>query len=90
MWDLADLCGLVIGRVRSLAASIPPLESSGHLGVRTYYLGYFALRTLIIIWGWNRRWQGSTWRTYDLDGFSYWHIHPVINRKPEQETGWDD
>ena len=52
--------------------------------------GYAALRELIMRYGWNRRWHGSTWRTYDLDGFSYWHIDPVINRKPLSEAGWED
>jgi hypothetical protein len=52
--------------------------------------GYLALRELIMRWGWNRRWHGSTWRTYDLDGFSYWTITPVINRKPVEEAGWED
>jgi hypothetical protein len=52
--------------------------------------GYLALRELIMRYGWNRRWHGSTWRTYTLDGYSYWTIHPVINRKPSAEAGWED
>jgi hypothetical protein len=52
--------------------------------------GYLALRELITRYGWKRRWHGKMWRTYDLDGFSYWHIHPVINRKPSAEAGWED
>src|SRR3954449_11079472 len=51
--------------------------------------GYLALRSLIEEHGWKRRWHGSTWRTYRLDGYDYWHIHPVINRKPSQDAGWD-
>jgi hypothetical protein len=30
------------------------------------------------------------WQTYDLDGYSYWTIHPVINPKPSAEAGWDE
>lgn len=52
--------------------------------------GWNALRELIATWGWNRRWHGSTWRTYTLDGYWYWTIHPVINRKPSAEAAWED
>ncbi len=52
--------------------------------------GYAALRELIMRWGWNRKWHGSSWRTYTLDDHDYWHIHPVVNRKPSAEAGWED
>ena len=52
--------------------------------------GWNALRELIATWGWNRRWHGSTYRTFSLDGHDYWTIHPVINRKPSAEAGWED
>jgi hypothetical protein len=52
--------------------------------------GYLALQELITRYGRKRRWHGSMWRSYDLDGFSYWTIHPVINRKPSAEAGWED
>ena len=52
--------------------------------------GYLALQVLVTKYGWKRRWHGSTWRTFSLDGFDYyWHIHPVINRKPSDSAGWD-
>jgi hypothetical protein len=51
--------------------------------------GYLALRELIVKYGWNRRWHGRTWRTYTLDDHDYWHIHPVVNRKPSENAGWD-
>jgi hypothetical protein len=52
--------------------------------------GYQALRELITRHGAKRRWHGKMWQVYDLDGWSYWHIHPVINRKPSAEAGWED
>jgi hypothetical protein len=52
--------------------------------------GFLALRELISAYGWKRRWHGKMWRTYTLDEFDYWHIHPVINRKPSAEAGWED
>ncbi len=51
---------------------------------------YIALRTLITKYGWDRRWHGRRWRTFSLDGYDYWQIHPVINRKPTPEAGWED
>jgi hypothetical protein len=42
------------------------------------------------MYGVNWRWGGRLWRSFDFDGFSYWHIHPVINRKPSDEAGWED
>jgi hypothetical protein len=40
--------------------------------------------------GWKWRWHGLVWRTYILDDRDYWTIHPVINRKPSAEAGWED
>jgi hypothetical protein len=34
-------------------------------------------------------WAGSASMSA-LDDHAYWAIHPVINRKPRAEAGWDD
>ena len=52
--------------------------------------GYLALQELITKHGWKRRWHGRRWQTYRLDDHDYWHMQPVINRKPSAEAGWED
>jgi hypothetical protein len=52
--------------------------------------GYYALAELIKTYGEYRRWHGSKWRTYQLDDHWYWHMWPIINRKPSAEAGWED
>ena len=52
--------------------------------------GFYALRDLVVRHGWDRRWHGTKYRTFVLDGFDYWHIWPVVNRKPTETAGWDE
>lgn len=51
--------------------------------------GFRALRDLIVVHGWDRTWHGHVYRTVGFDGFDYWFIWPVINRKPSDRAGWD-
>jgi hypothetical protein len=34
-------------------------------------------------------WHGHVYRRVGLDGFDYWFLWPVINRKPSDRAGWD-
>jgi hypothetical protein len=36
-----------------------------------------------------RRWFGRAYRVVTLQGFDYWDIYPVVNRKPTAFAGWD-
>jgi hypothetical protein len=45
--------------------------------------GFTALVTLVQAHGTSRRWQGRSYRSYEIgDGFVYWFVWPVLNRKP--------
>jgi hypothetical protein len=48
-----------------------------------------ALLTLLLQHSHVRRWHGQPYRTITLDGWDYWDIEPVINRKPSEFAGWD-
>lgn len=54
--------------------------------------GHEALYELIRDYHVKRRWGGSTWRSVDIGGWSYWIVDggTVINRKPGHLAGWDD
>jgi hypothetical protein len=55
-------------------------------------LGHEALFDLIRQHYYPRRWHGRSYRSIDLDGFSYWIIQDgtVVNRKPVEQAGWDE
>jgi hypothetical protein len=48
-----------------------------------------ALLTLLLRYAHVRRWHGQPFRTISLDGWDYWDIDPVVNRKPTEFAGWD-
>ena len=53
-------------------------------------VGHDALLALLERYGTVRHWHGHPYRSISLDGWDYWFIHPVINRKPTGRAGWDD
>jgi hypothetical protein len=54
-------------------------------------LGHERLYLLIKHYHYTRRWHGHSYRSVDLDGYSYWimQIGTVINRKPLEDAGWE-
>lgn len=65
-----------------------PWHATTHVQPHEYILQredpalYGEVRVLIAAQGYQRDFQGYTYRYVELDGYKYWSIPPVLNREP--------